>query len=82
MPILEKGNRTEFPKGGRTAIGHVKPGLTISSGGLATITLGMALEEACLGFHEEFGRWPKWGNLVFRGGFTTNGAVVEICETD
>jgi len=80
MPTLNKGSRTEFPKGGLYAEGRMKAGLTISNGGVADATLGVAFERAGHEFRREFGRWPDWEKILFRGSFVTGGAVVEICE--
>ena len=80
--VLNKGSRTEFPKGGLFAVGKATAhqhadGQNFS---LRAGKMGIALQRAIDNFREEFGRDPDFDKVLFRGGFTSFECIVEICE--
>jgi len=80
--ILNKGSRTEFPKGSHCAVGEAKfhhhaDGQNES---LRAGSMGLALHRAVTEFKATFGREPQFDEVMFRGTFTTSSCIVEICE--
>jgi hypothetical protein len=63
-------------------VGKAAVGRAIRERNLTVIPLGVALDRAIHAFTDIHGYEPDMDNVVFRGSFTDQECVIEICENE